>query len=863
MDLKLPPQDIDAERSVLGALMLDKNAIINVADLITSSDFYQPAHSKIYETILELYAKNEPIDILSVTSKLKHQKQLHEIGGSGYLTELINSVPSAAHIGHYAKIIHDKKVLRDLIAASAAITEKAFDAPDSAEILLDEIEQKIFSIAQKSRPQNFIHLKDELKSAYERIEKLHQGEKRMRGVATGFEELDNYLSGLQRSDLIILGARPSLGKTSLVLDIARHAATKENVPVGIFSLEMSREQIVDRIIAAESQVSLWRLRTGRLTDDIEFEMIQEALDRLSKTPVFIDDTPSPNVLQIRSMARRLQAEHGLGLVIIDYVQLVQPRTTSENYVQQFTEISHGLKALARELSIPVLAVSQLSRGVEQREHRIPRLSDLRETGCLTVDALIYNPIDGNRISIGELLNNVSEKYVLSVNENYKSVYQPVVKSFSSGEKEVFELITRSGRKIKASANHPFKKLSGWIKLEELKIGDKIAVARQIPEPLNSIKIDKNRLIVLAHLIGDGCYLKNQPLHYTNSDLKCLRLVAQAAKNAFNINAKWVKQKNWWHLYLTNQNGNLIIDWLKELKIHNQRSSEKALPDFIFNLDNRALALFIKNLWATDGTIYFNKSSNNWSIGYYSSSEKLMENLQFLLLRFGIINTIRIHKKKGYKNNFELCIQGVQAQKIFLREIGIIGEKEIICQEALKELELISPNPNLDVVPKEVWQIIRTEKDKLGIGWREFSNRLGMSYCGSSLFKRAPSRTTLLKIGEQCLENCRIIKDLAESDIYWDEVVSINPLGVQEVYDISVNEPHNFLANGIFVHNSWEQDADVVLFIYRKDRDKLEISPEEENLAEVIIAKHRNGPLGVAKLKFDSEKVSFRTIDKIH
>jgi len=411
MDLKLPPQDIEAERSVLGALMLDKNAIIKVADLLSPADFYQPAHSKIYETILELYAKNEPIDILSVTSKLKHRKQLQEVGGSGYLTELINSVPSAAHITHYAKIIQDKKVLRDLIAVSADITEKVFDAPDNAEILMDEIEQKIFSIAQKSKPQNFIPLKEELKSAYERIEKLHQGEKGLQGVTTGFEELDNILSGFQRSDLIILGARPSLGKTAFVLDISRHAAIKGNVPVGIFSLEMSREQIVDRIIAAESQVSLWRLRTGRLTDDIEFEMIQEALDRLSKTPIFIDDTPAPNVLQIRSMARRLQAEQGLGLVIIDYVQLIQPRTNSENIVQQFTEISHQLKALARELNIPVLAVSQLSRGVEQREHRIPRLSDLRETGALEQDAdvvmFIYRK-DRDKLEISPEEENLAE-----------------------------------------------------------------------------------------------------------------------------------------------------------------------------------------------------------------------------------------------------------------------------------------------------------------------------------------------------------------------------------------------------------------------------------------------------------------------
>ncbi|PIY59415.1 replicative DNA helicase [Candidatus Wolfebacteria bacterium CG_4_10_14_0_8_um_filter_37_11] len=386
MDLKLPPQDIEAERSVLGALMLDKNAIIKIADLIIAEDFYQPSHSKIFNSIYELFNKNEPIDILSVSNKLKNKKQLNDVGGSTYLSELISGVPTATHISHYAKIIRDKKVLRDLITTSSEIAEKVFGSQKDSEHILDEIEQKIFSIAQKSSLKNFVLLKDELKDAYERIEKLHQGEKRLRGVTTGFNEIDHYLSGLQKSDLVILGARPSVGKTTFVLDIARNAAAAGHA-TAIFSLEMSREQVVDRLIAAEARVPLWRLRTGRLTDEIEFQMIQEALDKLSQLQIFIDDTPSPNILQLRSMARRLQVENkNLGLIIIDYVQLVLPRTNSENMVQQFTEISHRLKALARELNLPILAVSQLNRAVDQREVKIPRLSDLRETGSWEQDA---------------------------------------------------------------------------------------------------------------------------------------------------------------------------------------------------------------------------------------------------------------------------------------------------------------------------------------------------------------------------------------------------------------------------------------------------------------------------------------------
>jgi len=412
MDLKLSPQDIDAERSVLGALMLDKDAIIMVADVLKASDFYNPNNTKIFEAIFELFERSEPIDILSVNKKLKDKNLLTEIGGSAYLTELINSVPTAAHVSYYAKLVRQKKMLRDLIHASAEITERVFDTSENPEDLLDDVEQKIFSISQKSRPSSFVPIKDELKAAYERIEKLHQGEKRgLRGVSTGFDELDNYLSGLQRSDFIILGARPSLGKTALCLDIARNAAIKTKTPVGIFSLEMSRDQVIDRIIAAEAQVVLWKLRTGRLSDDIEFEMIQEALDRLSQAPIFIDDTPSANVIQIRSMARRLQAEQGLGLLVIDYLQLIQPRTNIENMVQAMTEVSRGLKGLARELEVPILAAAQLSRAVEQREVKIPRLSDLRESGSLEQEAdvvlFIYRK-DRDKLQPSEEEQNTAE-----------------------------------------------------------------------------------------------------------------------------------------------------------------------------------------------------------------------------------------------------------------------------------------------------------------------------------------------------------------------------------------------------------------------------------------------------------------------
>ncbi|KKU15485.1 replicative DNA helicase [Candidatus Wolfebacteria bacterium RIFCSPLOWO2_01_FULL_45_19] len=404
-NIKLPPQDLEAEHSVLGALLINKDAIFKITDFLTPEDFYKNSHAIIYETIIGLFEKREPIDILSVTSRLKERDLLKKVGGSAYLAEMINSVPSAAHIEHYAKIVREKKILRDLISTSAEITENAFNHGGDLDEVLDKIEQKVFAISQNSPGQKFFHIGDELPSAYERIEKIHKGDVGFRGVPSGFISLDNYLSGFQRADLIILGARPSLGKTAFALDIARHVAVHENKPVGIFSLEMSRDQVIDRVIAAEAGVSLWELRSGRLKNEMDFQMIQQALDRLSAAPLYIYDVPSMNILQMRSMARRLQSEKGLDLLVVDYLQLIYPRTNFESMVQQVTEISRGLKSLARELNVPVLAISQLSRNVEQREIKIPRLSDLRESGSLEQDAdvilFIYKKSDSRAATAPE------------------------------------------------------------------------------------------------------------------------------------------------------------------------------------------------------------------------------------------------------------------------------------------------------------------------------------------------------------------------------------------------------------------------------------------------------------------------------
>ena len=387
-ELRLPPQNIEAEQSILGALLLDKEAIYKVADIISSFDFYRDNHRLIYEAMEGLYEKRIPIDVLTLSEELGKSKKLKNAGGASYLTTLVNSVPSAAHVVHYAQIVADKATLRRLISAASSAIELGYEEREPVEIILDKAEKGLFSVSKGHASNKFIALRDALEESFERIDRLHKEKDTVRGVPTGYKELDYLLSGLQKSDLIILAARPSMGKTSLALNIAANAALKSKVAVGIFSLEMSKDQLVDRLIISEARIDSWKMRTGNLSEE-DFVRIGAAIGSLSEASIFIEDTPNLSVMDIRTKARRLQAEHNIGLLVVDYLQLMEGRYSGgneSNRVQEISDISRGLKALARELNIPVLALSQLSRAVEHREHRIPQLSDLRDSGSIEQDS---------------------------------------------------------------------------------------------------------------------------------------------------------------------------------------------------------------------------------------------------------------------------------------------------------------------------------------------------------------------------------------------------------------------------------------------------------------------------------------------
>lgn len=382
---KLPPQNIEAEQSLLGALLIDKDAIVRISEILHPANFYRSEqHGSIFEAIQSLFDRREPIDLVTVTEELKRRGFYDKIGGSAYLTSLINVVPTSAHIEHYAKIIKDHAVRRNLIAQATNLIQRAYDEGESVEELLENAEAGIFSISQEHISRDFRPIKDALTESFDRLDELQKSSGKLRGVPTGFRDLDNKLAGMQNSNLIILASRPGQGKTSMALNIAQYVAVTAGLPVGIFSLEMSQEELVDRLLVGQADIDAWKLKTGRL-DEKDFDKLSLAMGELAEAPIFIDDTPGISISEMRTKARRLQIEHGLKLLIVDYLQLVHGRNL-ENRVQEVSEISQNLKNLARELKIPVLAISQLSRAVEQRGTRKPQLADLRESGAIEQDA---------------------------------------------------------------------------------------------------------------------------------------------------------------------------------------------------------------------------------------------------------------------------------------------------------------------------------------------------------------------------------------------------------------------------------------------------------------------------------------------
>ncbi|VVA43482.1 Replicative DNA helicase [Candidatus Roizmanbacteria bacterium] len=866
--LKTPPHDFDAEKSVLGAVLIDSSSINLVAEFLKSEHFYGREHQLVYSAMITLFEKQQPIDVVTIQDELKKTDSLKLIGGKNYLSDLINAVPTSAYIEQYGRIVKNHFVKRRLIQMSSRLVEKSFDTKGDVKKLLDDAETEIFSLSQEHLHRDFIQLKEVLAESFERLEEFVKKGSHLRGVSTGFIDLDSKLAGMQDSNLLILAARPGIGKTTMALNIALQAATKNKVPVGFFSLEMSKEELVDRLLVGQADIDAWRLKTGRLSDD-DYKRLTEAMGDLSEAPIYIDDTPGSSILEMRTKARKLKMEKDIKLLVVDYLQLIDPGKRFDSRVNEVSFVSQNLKNLARELKIPVLALSQLSRAVEQRGTRKPQLSDLRESGCLTGNATLINSDTGEKISIKYLAERKEQipVNIMAMDSDYKIKRAILTKAFKSGIKMTYLLKTKSGREIIASANHPFYKVSGWTPLDQLKVNDLIAVPREIDVKGKNQYRDEE-IIFLAHMIGDGCFVKHQPIHYTSGDLKNIKAVEIVAKKLFKITPRLVKQKNWFHLYLpspyrlTHNKHHPFVNWLKKQGLDFSYSYEKVLPNGFLQLTKQQIKLFLCHLWATDGNISWKKlvgRKPSASIYYSSTSKILIQQIQYLLLRLGIISSIHYSKKKDYRTNWQVHIQGKENQLKYLTEVGCYGKRGEIIPQLIKSITKIVANTNNDVIPKEVWKLfILKEKDRKNLSWRELAKAYGTSYSGSSLFKNNIGRDRLKKISK-ILES-KQLELLSESDIYWDKIKEITKLKDEEVYDATISDSHNFVANDVIVHNSIEQDADVVMFLYLEQETE-DILDQNKKMVKLYIAKHRNGATGEMDLMFRGDRVKFYSVEK--
>ena len=854
---RVPPHNIEAEESVLGSMLLSKDAIAEVLELLSEEDFYRPAHRTVFRTVLDLYSRGQAVDAVTVAEHLRRDGVLQDIGGAPFLFTLVSGVPTAANSGYYARIVKEAGTLRRLIDVGTRIVQLGFETPQDTERAVDLAESLVYQVAQGRVSEDYQSLREVLTGTLEAIERLHDDRREITGIPTGFPDLDRLTSGLQNSNLVIVAARPAVGKSTLGLDFARHAAVRSQVPTVVFSLEMSKTELVQRLMCAECTVDMQRLRTGRM-EESDWTRLTRSLGKLAEAPLFIDDSASVTMMEIRAKCRRLKQRHGLGLVVVDYLQLMQPAKRFDNRQQEVSEISRSLKLLAKELEVPVVAISQLSRQPESRSDRRPLLSDLRESGCLTADTRVTRADTGAEVSLGELLlSGERDIPVWTLDDDFRLVRGTMTHVFSSGIKPVFELRLASGRHVKASANHPFLTLDGWRQLADLAVGDRLAIPRTVPEPSDSTAWPEPEIVMLAHMLGDGCFVSRQPLHYTSADPANLEAVEQAAAH-FGVTPRRVAQKTWSHVYLpapfklTHGKRNPVAAWLDRFGLYGLRSYEKFIPAEVFRLPSSQIALFIRHLWATDGSVRLDGRLGR--IFYASTSRRLVDDLQSLLLRLDIRGRVKRVQKAGYRPGYHLHLFGAENQLRFLELVGIHGARGAAVEPLATMLRMVLPkaNTNLDTIPKEVWAAVRLRMRAVGVTARALQAAIGTHYCGSALYKGAPGRSRLARVAS-VLQDDRMTQ-LATSDVFWDSIVGIEPLGDQPVYDATVLETHNFIADGIVAHNSLEQDADVVLFIYRDELYDKET--ERKGEADLILAKHRNGPTDTVVVTFQGQYSRF-------
>jgi len=847
--LKTPPHSIEAEQSVIGGLLLDNNAWDQVADRVCEQDFYRQDHRLIFRSIVHLAEEQQPYDVVTLSDWLKQRGELTNAGGLAYLGDLAKDTPSSANIKAYAKIVREKSILRQLVQVGATISEAAFNSGDrSSKEILDDAERDVFAIAEQNvrQDQGFRPIKSFIKATLATIDELRQKGEGVTGVSTGYAELDAMTNGLQKGDLIIIAGRPSMGKTTLSMNIAEYAAANQKIPTAVFSLEMPGEQLTMRLLSSLARVDQSDLRSGKVKAD-DWPRISTAVKLLSEVPLYIDDSAGLSPTEVRARARRLVREHGdIGLIVLDYLQLMQGSRRSENRATEVSEISRSLKALAKELNCPIIVLSQLNRSLEQRPNKRPIMSDLRE--CVTGDTLVMLA-DGRRVPVAELVGQTPD--VLSMTRNGKLETAATDLIWSVGKKEIVKIHLASGRTIRCSKKHRLQTLWDWKQAKDIKQGDRLALARCVPEPIQPKPWLEHEIVLLAHLVGDGSYIKGQPLRYTTANEDNSQAVTKAAE-MFGCTVNRHESKGNWHQLVISGNGNRwhpagVGKWLKELGVFGQRSHDKHLPEGIFQLSNQQLALFMQHLWSTDGCIYAGKGGKP-RIYFATASETLIRDVTALLLRFSIVARIKhITTKESPRGWFTTDVSGAEQQALFMQEIGAFGPCTKYADTLSKKVNSTIGNTNVDTLPKEVFDYVREQMELKGISRKNMANMRGTAY-GGTHFGFSPSRKTLLSYAN-ILEDDHLHL-LINNELFWDRVVAVEAAGEEEVFDLTVPSHACWLADGLVSHNSGaiEQDADVIIFIYREEVYNPE-AEEHKGVAEVIIGKQRNGPIGTVRLTF--------------
>jgi replicative DNA helicase len=1026
---RTPPHDVAAEQCVLGGMLLSKDAISDVIEVIRPTDHYRPAHQLIHEAILDLYGRGEPADAITVANELTRRGEIARVGGGVYLHTLIASVPTAANAGYYARIVRERAILRRLVEAGTRIVQFGYAGDADADDLVDRAQAEVFAVTDRRASEDYHSLSEIMPGALDEIEAIGSHGGVLTGVPTGFADLDALTNGLHPGQMIVIAARPAVGKalaldtplptpagwttmgevrvgdqllgsdgkptqvvaatevmhgrpcyevefddgevivadadhqwltwnpavgvppqvvttrevagslrrgpvshhasnhaialtvqpalaahaaapgagghrrgasrperwrhiiavrpvisrpvrcvqvdsadhlylagrgmvpthnSTLALDFARAAAIRNNMSTVLFSLEMGRNEITMRLLSAEARVPMHTMRTGQMNDD-DWARLARRMSEVADAPLFIDDSPNMSLMEIRAKCRRLKQRNDLRFVIIDYLQLMSSPKRVENRQQEVSEMSRSLKLLAKELEVPLIALSQLNRGPEQRTDKKPLLSDLRESGCLTADTRILRADTGSEITLGDLLASGEKNVpVWSMDERLRLVPRIMTHAFPSGVKEVFRVRLASGREVQATANHPFLTFNGWCQLGDLKAGSRVAIPRQVPTPLDTRETAEPELVMLAHLLGDGSFVKNQPVRYASKDEANLAAVTVAAQH-FGITAirddylaaRCTSLRLPAPYRLARGRRNPIAEWLDSMGLFGLRSHEKFIPEHIFSLSQNQLTLFLRHLWATDGSVTVAKSGAV-RVFYSTTSERLARELQLLLLRFEIITRLHAVGNTYGHPQWTIDVTGVRDQLQFLSKIGVYGKRGMAVVEAQKRLEKMTAAGRFDTIPSDVWERVSQVMRERSISLNQMRIAVGTGSRGDLNAAICPTRSRIGRtaevLGDADLEMA------ATNDVFWDTIKSVESIGRQPVYDATVDGTHNFIANGISLHNSIEQDADVVILLHREDAYERE-SPRAGE-ADLIVAKHRNGPTATVTVAFQGHYSRF-------